>query len=74
MSLRLRLYVGLVAISAATLLALSIPAELEKHWVHYVAWAVITVLSETMWLATLSGEGTVSMASTVNLTTVALWG
>ncbi len=74
MSPRLRVYVAAVALGAAALLFFSVPAELEKHWVHYVAWAVITVLSETMWLATISGAGTVSMASTVNLTTVALWG
>lgn len=74
MSPRLRVYVALIGIAAAALLAFSVPAELEQHWVHYLAWAVITVLSETMWLATISGGGTVSMASTVNLTTIALWG
>lgn len=74
MSLRLKLYVGTVAAAAAVLLFLSPTAELEHRWPHYVAWAVINVLSETMWLTTISGGGTVSMASTANLTTVVLWG
>jgi two-component system NtrC family sensor kinase len=73
-STRLKVYVALVAIAAASVLLLSPPAGLEQRWPHYVAWAVINVLSETMWLATISGGGTVSMASTANLTTVALWG
>jgi signal transduction histidine kinase len=73
-STRLRVYVVVVAVAAAAALWLSPPGNLEQHWPHYLAWAVITVLSETMWLATISGGGTVSMASTANLTTVALWG
>jgi signal transduction histidine kinase len=74
MSLKLRLYVSVVAISAALLLILCVPDRLEERWPHYVAWAVISVLSETMWLSTLSKGGTISMASTANLTTAALWG
>ncbi|HTO90581.1 MAG TPA: ATP-binding protein [Candidatus Sulfotelmatobacter sp.] len=74
MSLKLRLYVSVVAIAAGLLLILCVPERLEERWPHYVAWAVISVLSETMWLATISKSGTVSMASTANLTTAALWG
>ncbi len=74
MSPRLRIYVGVVAAVAALLLALSPTGQIEQRWPHYVGWVVINVLSETMWLATISGGGTVSMASTANLTTVVLWG
>lgn len=74
MSPRLKVYVAAVAAFAVGLLALSTPPQLEELWVHYVAWAVITVLSETMWLNVSSKGGTVSMASTANLATVALWG
>lgn len=74
MSRRLRVYVTAVALAAAALLAFSVPADLEKFWLHYLAWVIISVLSEMMWLNVGAAGGTVSMASTANLTTVALWG
>ena len=74
MSQRLKVYVGAVALFSGVLLALSVPADLDRYWLHYLAWAVVTVLSETLWLNVSSKGGTVSMASTANLTTVALWG
>jgi len=74
MSPRLRIYVTGVALVAAALLFFSVPAELDRLWLHYLGWIAITVLSETMWLSVSSAGGTVSMASTANLTTIALWG
>ena len=74
MSSRLKVYVGAVALFAAILLAVSVPADLDRYWLHYLAWAVVTVLSEMLWLNVSAKGGTVSMASTANLTTVALWG
>jgi len=73
-STRLRIYVAVVALAAAALLAFSVPANLEKFWLHFLAWTIISVLSEMMWLNVGAAGGTVSMASTANLTTVALWG
>ncbi len=74
MSLRLKVYVIVVALAATALLAWSVPANLDKFWLHYLAWILISVLSETMWLDVAAAGGTVSMASTANLTTVALLG
>lgn len=74
MSPRLRVYVTAVALAASALLAFSVPADLDKLWLHYLAWVIISVLSEMMWLNVGAAGGTVSMASTANLTTVALWG
>lgn len=74
MSSRLKIYVTAVALAAAALLATSIPPDLEHLGLHYLAWAVVTVLSEMLWLNVSAGGGTVSMASTVNLATIALWG
>jgi signal transduction histidine kinase len=74
MSLRLRVYLIACGLVAVTLLALHVPRDLATHGVHFAAWAVICVLSETMWISTLSGSGTWSMSSTAILATVVLWG
>jgi signal transduction histidine kinase len=73
-SLRLRAYLAVVVLGAAGLLAVHGPPELEARWPHYLAWTVICLLSEMLWLSTLSGGGTASMASTANLATLLLWG
>jgi len=74
MSPRLRAYVTFVILAAVGLLALCMPGDLERHWAHYVGWIAICVLAETMWLSTVSGEGTVTMASTAGLAAAMLWG
>ncbi len=74
MSPRLRVYVTLVVLNAIGLLAYFHPADLEQRWAHYVLWTLICFISEMLWLSTLSGEGTASMASTSNLATLILWG
>lgn len=74
MSPRLRAYLILVGIAAIVLLATHVPPELETRWVHYLLWTLVCLLSETLWLTAISGEGTVSVASTANLATLMLWG
>ena len=74
MILRLRVYLLTVGAAALILLATHVPADLPQRGVHYLAWTAICLLSELLWLSTLSGEGTVSMASTANLATLVLWG
>jgi signal transduction histidine kinase len=74
MSSRLRLYLAAVGLVAVALLATHAPPELQNRGLHYLGWTVICLLSELLWLSTLSGEGTVSMASTANLATLVLWG
>ena len=74
MSRRLRFYVALVIFAAVGLLGFSIPHDLASRWPHYLAWVAVCVFSETLWLHTLSGEGTLSMASVANLATAMLWG
>ena len=71
---RLRVYLMAVGLAALGLLATHLPPDLEHRGVHYLAWTLICLLSELLWLSTLSGEGTVSMASTANLATLTLWG
>lgn len=74
MSTRLKAYVGSVLIVATGMLAFGAPSGLEEQWAHLLAWIVICVLSETLWLSTVSGEATVTMASTAGLAAAILWG
>lgn len=74
MSVRLRLFVALIGILAVALLAAFLPVGLPGHAWHYAAWVVICILSESLWLPTLSGTGTVTMASTAGLAGMILWG
>src|SRR5438034_4671493 len=41
---------------------------------NYGLWTAICVISESLWLGTLSGAGTVTMASSAGLATAMLWG
>jgi signal transduction histidine kinase len=74
MSLRLRIYVMVVTLVAAALLVLHVPPARSPDWIHYGLWTLLCVGAELLWLPTLSKEATVSMASTVNLATLILWG
>lgn len=74
MSNRLRIYVTLVTIAAAVLLVLHLPSQRSPDWLHYTLWALLCLGAELLWLPTMSREATVSMASTVNLATLMLWG
>ncbi|HUK65160.1 MAG TPA: ATP-binding protein [Dongiaceae bacterium] len=74
MSPRLRVYVTLIVLAALALLALHLPADGAARWVHYVLWTLACLVAELLWLPTLSGESTVSSASSANLATLMLWG
>ena len=64
MSTRLRVYLVAAGLAAAMTLAANVPTDLPTMWIHYVVWTALCVLSETMWISTLSGAGTWSMSST----------
>jgi hypothetical protein len=73
-SRRLVLYVGTVVAVAIVLLAL-FPLDWKTPLlVHFLGWVLITVVAESLWLPTITGEGTDSMASAANFATVVLWG
>ena len=74
MSRRLVLYVGSVVASAIVLLALHPLDWTHALLVHWLSWVAITVVAESLWLPTITGEGTDSMASAANFATVVLWG
>ena len=74
MSRRLVLFVGSVVATAIVLLALHPLAWTHVLLVHWLAWVAITLVAESLWLPTITGEGTDSMASAANFATVVLWG
>src|SRR5207249_8331232 len=79
LSARLKLYLVAVGIAAAVVLAVVAPELLEpraqyRPMFNYGLWTAICVISESLWLGTLSGAGTVTMASSAGLATAMLWG
>lgn len=74
MSPRLRLYVAGVLVAAAALIALDLPPDLRAHGLDYLLWVGLCAASESLWLPTLSGTGTVTMASSAGLAVIVLWG
>ncbi len=74
MSPRLRVYVTLTVLGGVALLAWQLPADGAQRWLHYLLWTLACVVAEVLWLPTLSGESTVSSASSANLAMLMLWG
>jgi signal transduction histidine kinase len=74
MSRRLAVFVIAVGVVAALLLGFDVPPRLESQWGHYLAWIGICVLSESMWLSTISGGATWSLSSSATLAAAMLWG
>ncbi len=73
MSPRLRAYVVATVLAAVAVMALAPPHALALEWGHYLAWAALCVLSETLWSTTTSGA-TWSLAATVGLSSAVVWG
>ncbi len=74
MSTRLIAYVTGVSLVAFLLLVRFSLPDLEHRWLDYLGWTVICLAAEMLWIETVAGEGTESMASAANFATAALWG
>ncbi len=74
MSARLKAYVAAILVVAATLVVVDWPSDWARHGIDYLLWVGICAASESLWLPTLSGTGTVTMASSAGLATIVLWG
>lgn len=74
MSPRLRAYVAATVLVAVGALAWVWPGPVAGLWGHYLAWAALCLLSETMWVRSLAGTSTWSLAATTGLASVVLWG
>lgn len=68
------LYIAIIAALAAGLLIAGCLRVPHWHWGELLLWTAACGLAEFLWLQTISGQGTVSMASTFNLAVVFLFG
>jgi signal transduction histidine kinase len=73
MTPRLLAYVSAVVLVAALLLLRFVPPEYDRQWIHYLSWTALCLLAEMLWIQTLSGEGTETMASAANFAAAMLW-
>jgi signal transduction histidine kinase len=73
-SRRLVLFVGSVVATAIVLLALHPLDPTNALLVQFLIWIAINLVAESLWLPTITGEGTDSMASAANFATLVLWG
>jgi signal transduction histidine kinase len=66
-------FIGVVCGLALAVLMAHLPA-LTAHWQRIGIWVVINLLAEFMWLPTVTGRATSSMASTINYATIFILG
>ena len=74
MSQRLAIFITLICVSALVVWVLFPPDFSDPNVPHYLAWILIGVLAGALWLPTISGEATDSMASTADFAVLMLWG
>jgi signal transduction histidine kinase len=74
MSRKLRLYVSGTGLVALGLLYTHLPPNLAQLWPHAIAWIVICLVSETMWITSRTGEATLSHAAAAGLSAIVLFG
>lgn len=74
MSPKLKAYLVAVHAIALLVLAVTFPYLVPARWGDYAAWIAIELIVGGLWLPTMSGTGTVTMASSTGLATVMLWG
>jgi signal transduction histidine kinase len=73
-SRKVQLYIGVITTAAMFFVVIgSVDAQLWD-WQNLTIWALVCVLSELLWLPTISNQATVSMASTFNLAVIYLLG
>jgi signal transduction histidine kinase len=73
-SLKLRVFLIGVGLAAAITLIMTAPALAGPRWPHYLAWAVLCLIGESMTTEAPGRHGTWSLSSTVALASVVLWG
>lgn len=67
-------YIAIIALLAAGMLVGGCLRVAHWHWAELLLWTAACGLAEFLWLQTISGQGTVSMASTFNLAVIFLFG
>jgi signal transduction histidine kinase len=74
LSQRLAIFITLVCVAAVVIWVVMPPDPGDPNLIHYLAWVLISALAGALWLPTISGEATDSMASTADFAALMLWG
>lgn len=74
LSRALVLYITIVIVAGAAILASAFPEFRTIGTVHVAAWILVSLLAESLWLSTITGKAMESMASTVDLSLLVLLG
>jgi signal transduction histidine kinase len=74
LSQRLAVFVTVICVAAAVVWVLNPPTLFSGFLVQYALWTLICVLAGALWLPTVSGEATDSMASAADFAVLMLWG
>jgi signal transduction histidine kinase len=74
LSQRLAVFITLVCVAAVVIWVVVPPDLTSPNLIHYLAWVLISALAGALWLPTISGEATDSMASTADFAALMLWG
>lgn len=69
-----RVYITGITVLAGLAFVAGSPHAAAWDWQRLTLWSLVCVLAELLWLQTISGQGTVSMASTFNLAVIYLLG
>jgi len=74
MSQALVAYVAIVTAAGGYILSGSFDAFLAMGWMPIVAWIVVSLMAESLWLQTITGKAMESMASAVDISLLVLLG
>jgi signal transduction histidine kinase len=74
LSQRLTLFITAICVAAAVIWFCMPPLFSAPNFVHYAMWTLACVVAGALWLPTVSGEATDSMASTADFAVIVLWG
>ena len=74
MSRGLVLYITMVVVAGAAILASAFSEFRGLGPIHLAAWILVSLLAESLWLSTITGKAMESMASTVDLSLLVLLG
>jgi signal transduction histidine kinase len=71
---RLAVFITIVFVAAAVVWFVHPPVLSSGNLVHYLLWTVICAFAGLLWLPTVSGDATDSMASSADFAVLMLWG
>jgi signal transduction histidine kinase len=74
LSQKLAVFLTVICVAAGVVWVLNPPALHGPYLFHYALWTLVCILAGALWLPTVSGEATDSMASAADFAVIMLWG